>query len=45
RGDGGRGRHVPPPLWTLSLARMREFWREPEAIFWVFAFPVLLALG
>jgi ABC-type multidrug transport system permease subunit len=25
------------------LARIREFFREPEAIFWVFVFPVLLA--
>ena len=29
----------------LTLARIREFWREPEAVFWTFAFPVLLALG
>jgi ABC-type multidrug transport system permease subunit len=32
------------PLIELTLARMREFVREPEAIFWVFIFPVLLAL-
>jgi ABC-type multidrug transport system permease subunit len=31
------------PLIELTLARMREFWREPEAVFWVFVFPVLLA--
>jgi ABC-2 type transport system permease protein len=35
--------------WTgylnLLLAREREMWREPEVIFWVFAFPILLALG
>jgi ABC-type multidrug transport system permease subunit len=24
---------------------MKELWREPEVIFWVFAFPLLLALG
>lgn len=37
----------PNPLVELTLARMREFWREPEAVFWVFLFPVLLscALG
>ncbi len=29
----------------LLLARTREMKREPEVIFWVFAFPVLLALG
>ncbi len=31
--------------WNLLLARMRELQREPEVIFWVFAFPLLLALG
>ncbi len=34
-----------PPLIELTLARLREFLREPEALFWVFAFPVLLALA
>jgi ABC-type multidrug transport system permease subunit len=29
----------------LTLVRFREFWREPEAIFWVFVFPILLAAG
>jgi len=29
----------------LLLARMKEMWREPEVIFWVFVFPILLALG
>jgi ABC-type multidrug transport system permease subunit len=33
------------PLPQLTLVRFREFWREPEAIFWVFVFPVLLAAG
>ncbi|MGA2268120.1 MAG: ABC transporter permease [Bryobacteraceae bacterium] len=33
------------PLVQLTLVRFREFWREPEAIFWVFVFPVLLAAG
>ncbi len=31
------------PILELTLARMREFWRQPTAIFWVFGFPVLLA--
>src|SRR6476469_5776155 len=26
-------------------ARMKELRREPEVIFWVFGFPILLALG
>src|SRR4051812_41893650 len=35
------------PLVELTLARIHEFMREPEVIFWVFAFPILLvcALG
>lgn len=33
------------PFWELSLARFREFSREPEVIFWVFIFPLLLAVG
>jgi ABC-type polysaccharide/polyol phosphate export permease len=32
-------------LVQLTLVRFREFLREPEAIFWVFVFPVLLAGG
>jgi ABC-type multidrug transport system permease subunit len=33
------------PLNELFKARIREFIREPETIFWVYAFPVLLAIG
>jgi ABC-2 type transport system permease protein len=33
------------PLAQLTRARVLEFLREPEAVFWVFAFPVLLALA
>ena len=32
-------------LTTLVLARVRMFLREPAAIFWVFAFPALLAIA
>jgi ABC-type multidrug transport system permease subunit len=32
------------PLWQLTLAKTRELWREPEALFWVFGFPLVLAL-
>lgn len=32
-------------MLELTRARLTEFLREPEAIFWVFVFPVLLALG
>ena len=31
--------------YHLLLARMRELKREPEVVFWVFGFPLLLALG
>ncbi len=33
------------PLVQLTLVRFREFLREPEALFWVFGFPLLLAAG
>ena len=29
----------------LLSARLKELYREPEVIFWVFGFPILLALG
>jgi len=47
-------RHMEAPVavngrWAgyraLLGARMKELWREPEVIFWVFVFPILLALG
>ncbi len=43
---------VPPrgpwrerPLVQLTITRYREFVREPEALFWTFIFPVILAAG
>jgi ABC-2 type transport system permease protein len=33
------------PFLQLCLARLREFYREPEVIFWVYGFPLLLAVG
>lgn len=33
------------PLIQLTLFKVRTLLREPEALFWVLAFPVLLALG
>ena len=32
-------------LWQLTLSRIREFLREPEAVFWTFFFPVVMALA
>src|SRR5688500_20151257 len=46
--DAGELRQVRLyPLVELTLCRFREFLREPEAVFWVFAFPVIMtcALG
>jgi ABC-type multidrug transport system permease subunit len=34
-----------PAIVQLTAARFREFYREPEAVFWVFIFPILLAAG
>jgi ABC-type multidrug transport system permease subunit len=36
-----RGSH---PLAALTKARLLEFVREPEALFWVFVFPMVMAL-
>ena len=33
------------PLWELARVRTLEFLREKGAVFWVFVFPVLLALA
>jgi ABC-2 type transport system permease protein len=32
-------------LYQLSLTRLKLTLREPEAIFWIFVFPILLAVG
>jgi len=33
------------PLRELVLTRIRAFLREPEALFWTFVFPILMAVG
>jgi ABC transporter DrrB family efflux protein len=33
------------PLWLLTLARLREFLREPGALFWTFGFPLLMTVA
>jgi ABC-2 type transport system permease protein len=52
--DRSRAAASPQPVrrngrWAgyrgLLTARMKELWREPEVVFWVFVFPLLLALG
>ena len=32
-------------LWQLVAVRFKEYTREPEALFWSFGFPILLAIG
>ena len=39
------GDRMGGPLVQLTLWRVRDFIREPESLFWVFAFPVILALA
>ena len=39
--DRGGATH---PLVELTLARLREFVREPEAIFWAFVFPIVMSV-
>lgn len=34
-----------PSLRALVLVRLREFYREPEAVFWTYGFPIVLAAG
>jgi ABC-type multidrug transport system permease subunit len=40
--DRGGASH---PVVELTKARLHEFLREPEAVFWVFIFPILLAFA
>jgi hypothetical protein len=41
--DGRGGAHHP--LVELTLARLREFVREPEALFWTFLFPIVMSVA
>jgi len=45
RRRGAPGRLARNALWQLTRARVLSFLREPEVAFWVFAFPVLMALA
>jgi ABC-2 type transport system permease protein len=42
---GRAARLVGHPLVQLTLVRIREFVREPEAVFWAIFFPILLTTG
>jgi ABC-type multidrug transport system permease subunit len=41
KADRGGASH---PLVELTLARLREFVREPEALFWTFLFPIVISV-
>src|SRR5213076_1530078 len=36
---------IRPPIIELAVTRAKEFVRESEALFWVFGFPLILALA
>ena len=36
---------IRPPIIELAITRSKEFVRESEALFWVFGFPLILALA
>lgn len=38
-------RHTKSPLFELTVYRLKEFVREPDAVFWVLIFPLLLTLA
>jgi ABC-type multidrug transport system permease subunit len=40
--DRGGASH---PLVELTLSRLREFVREPEALFWAFVFPIVMSVA
>ncbi|MBP7778632.1 MAG: ABC transporter permease [Acidobacteria bacterium] len=44
-GDEQAARTYVRALRELTLARVREFLREPEALFWVFGFPVIMTIA
>lgn len=33
------------PMTQLVIARLKEFYREPEAVFWVYGFPILMTVA
>ena len=40
-----RSGYTSHPLAQLTITRIREFTREPEAVFWAFVFPILISLA
>lgn len=39
-----RNEHRLHPMLAVTITRLREFTRQPEAIFWVYVFPLLMIL-
>ena len=33
------------PLVQIMLSRLREFYREPEAVFWAYGFPLIMTVA
>lgn len=40
-----RLRHLAAPVLALSGARLKQFFREPGAVFWTFGFPLLITVA
>src|SRR5271156_59214 len=36
---------ISSPLFQLYLVRLRDFYRQPARVFWVYGFPTLLAIA
>ncbi|MFM1872547.1 MAG: hypothetical protein RL398_1969, partial [Planctomycetota bacterium] len=32
-------------VWAVARSQFREFWRTPEAVFWTYGFPLVMALA
>ena len=49
RPPSARGRQWPVVdigrIWQITLSRMRIFYREPGAVFWVYGFPIIMMLA
>ena len=45
RGPDRESSRAVHPLLALTWARVLEFWREPEAVFWVYVFPLIMMVS
>ena len=45
RTPGRQRSFIERSIVQLTIVRFREFIRQPEAVFWTFVFPILLAVG